>query len=51
MRTSDYFAWCFEIAVTPALPPFPLPTGTIHQTKETFSVAKCPDEKQIAYDI
>jgi hypothetical protein len=51
MMASDCFAWCFERSVTPVLPPFPLPVGTIYQTKEVFSMAKCPDERRIAYDI
>jgi hypothetical protein len=33
------------------LPPFPLPFRTIHQTKERFSMVKCPDARRIAYDI
>src|SRR4029450_13535123 len=28
-----------------------VPLGTIHQTKGVFSVVKCPDARQIAYDI
>src|SRR5215470_12624738 len=43
MKTSDCFAWCFEISATAVLPPFPRPFGTIHQTKGTFSMVKCPD--------
>jgi hypothetical protein len=51
MRTSDCFVWCFEMSATPVLPPFPLPFGTIHQTKETFSMVKCPHERWSACDI
>ena len=51
MRPSDCFVWCFEIAATPVLPPFPRPFGTIHQTKDTFSMVKCPDARPIVYDI
>jgi hypothetical protein len=51
MRPSDCFVWCFEIAATPVLPPFPWPFGTIHQTKDTFSMVKCPDARPIVYDI
>ena len=42
MRTSNCFVWCFEISATPVLPPCPRPFGTIHQTKERFSMVKCP---------
>ena len=42
MKTSDCFVWCFEISATPVLPPFLLPFGTIHQTKEWFSMVKFP---------
>jgi hypothetical protein len=27
------------------------PFGTIHQTKERFSMVKCPDARRIAYDV
>ena len=51
MRTSDCFVWCFEMSVTPVLPPFPLHFGTIHQTKETFSIVKCLYKRRSACDI
>jgi len=43
-RRSDCFVWYFEILDPLVFPPFALPVGTIHQTKERFSVVKCPNE-------
>jgi hypothetical protein len=51
LRTSDYFVWCFERSATPVLALCLLPFGTIHQTKETFSMVKCPAARPIVYDI
>src|SRR5262245_61926285 len=48
MRTSDCFVWGFEISAIPVLPPLRRPFGTIHQTKETFSMMKCPNERRSA---